>query len=814
LLDQIAVNKQQENEIKEFSKKESDLQRKVDKTKSELKAQEQLITDLNSKLFSLGASNHSSSHRKPLETETHDPQESNNLYILQKIYEGLEDIMDKKHYLQQEFVSVKDYIQGTIDETVETMNMMVKIQVSTLIKNHHNINSRNKSDLADAMHRIRELEEALSKQSSVSKPSFSENNDPVSVRMLGNELETSRKQVEVLKSQVSLLEKAKEKFIHDLQEKEKAISQLKQQFSLDIIKKEQAIQEAYQKVAIQIEENNKNSELYNQQLKSLELNSRLIGEDLKKLIKENEQLTDDLASKENQLSEKENELNKLGEIVSSLAINKGQLTSIGNFGQISGINSNKDLKSYDELKAENLDLYGTSKELIAQIGSLQERFLSLKDNYLKIESENTDLKYQIQGMGEASKELQFDLVQRRALDEERIRVLKNLMRNEKIFSSEILSLEQKVSIKEKDCIEIGSLLKEKESNWVERESALEKEIKTLQDSLSSEIQQKLPTKVVDKKDEVTELKEYISEYLSKISQLESELHESQSKISTLRSENQKIERNLTAALTEKDRALKDLEAKQTQDSLQKPLKQAPDRPDFDQGEEEQDFGPGARIETSQGDEGDEHVYDNDDMQNAYCWLIFGNLVLRYQNAARERRIDLMRLKWVKARSKLLKYKSMQSENVKINDELKLASQREMAARQKKAELEEQLRIRENQIDELVNSRPSRHEQREEMKNSKSKIDKSKDDSKAVQLIQKFSSTLGMLQNFYTFDIPPMEDLYHRDWDTFVRKLKDQIRMERLERDNLVETVSQYKTQLNSKCLENEEMSQKLKGMRI
>jgi DNA repair exonuclease SbcCD ATPase subunit len=811
LLAHIASEKELEKEIRDLKNREVTLQRQLDQNMKELEAKKADIEDLNSRLTKPDAIRPSLEPNTPIETEAFGLHDQQFYMIMEKVAQGLEDIMDKKHYLHQELVTVRGYIEGTIEETVESITLFVKVHVSQLIRDYQSRLSQAKAELMQAKTKVKELEESQQGSSQSGKGSHGELGDSSSIRVLGNELENSKKQVEALKSQLLQHEKSREKLTGELQEKERVVSQLKLQFSQDLLKKDQLIQDSYQKISAHIEENHKNSQIYNEQMKSLEHNSRLIADDLKKLICENEQLTSDLAAKHSQLSEKESELGRLAEIISEISGSKGQITSLSNITISKLAPGIKELKSYDELIAENVDLRGTSKDLVAQIGSLQERFSSLKDNYLKLEAEKQELKDQLLATANGNKELQLDLVQRRALDEERVRYVKELARKEKLYMADLESLNKVVLGKEAEIVGLASSLKDHTNKSQSIEANLQKTIEVLGKKVSvleSRVSEVAKTAVAhsgtDPKDSFTALE-------GEINQLTINLKDAVALKARLTLEIAEKENYYLEKLEQKDKDLQDLAAKVMAFSSSKSPKENQQHHDLNEGDEEQEFVPGARVETSQGDEHGGNFYENDDTQNAFCWLIFGNLVLRYQNAALSRKDMLARLKWVKVKSKLLKYKSMQSEKQKINDELKAASQRELAAKQKKAELEDQLKIRENQIDDLINSRPSRHDQREDMKTSKSKIDKSKDDPKALQLTQKFSSTLGMLQNFFTFDIPPMDDLYHRDWDTFVRKLKDQIRIERLEKDNLKETVSQYKLQLNSKALEVEELHQKLKG---
>ena len=73
----------------------------------------------------------------------------------------------------------------------------------------------------------------------------------------------------------------------------------------------------------------------------------------------------------------------------------------------------------------------------------------------------------------------------------------------------------------------------------------------------------------------------------------------------------------------------------------------------------------------------------------------------------------------------------------------------------------------------------------------------------------FQETLVMMKHYFNFEFPPFDDLNSTGWEAFKKQLKASIKEEKLSKMDLEDSIKNYKDMLNSKCLELEQMQEKL-----
>ena len=122
------------------------------------------------------------------------------------------------------------------------------------------------------------------------------------------------------------------------------------------------------------------------------------------------------------------------------------------------------------------------------------------------------------------------------------------------------------------------------------------------------------------------------------------------------------------------------------------------------------------------------------------------------------------------------------------------------------DLEEQLHIRESQIEEIISQSQS---EANHTSGSTNRSDNLEGNLKAIK--SHFKNAIFMLANFFEFEAPPLERPNDKKWDSFLMNLKRVLREEQSEKEELKDHLQSYKQMLDLKSLEAEENEKTLKS---
>ena len=83
------------------------------------------------------------------------------------------------------------------------------------------------------------------------------------------------------------------------------------------------------------------------------------------------------------------------------------------------------------------------------------------------------------------------------------------------------------------------------------------------------------------------------------------------------------------------------------------------------------------------------------------------------------------------------------------------------------------------------------------------------ENKFRTLKHSYKNLLYMMMNFIDFDIPPMDNLNDKAWHTFVKRIKKKFVEQKIANDHLEESIKNYKSLLDMKCVECSELDERL-----
>jgi len=129
---------------------------------------------------------------------------------------------------------------------------------------------------------------------------------------------------------------------------------------------------------------------------------------------------------------------------------------------------------------------------------------------------------------------------------------------------------------------------------------------------------------------------------------------------------------------------------------------------------------------------------------------------------------------------------------------------------RRSEIEDQLAFRENQLEEVICSQTLRTEVDDTVSRMSGNQTSNSQaaESQFRTLKQHYKSLVFMIKNFFTFEVPPLDNLNDKAWDNFVRNLKKKFVEQKIEFDHLTESIKNYKFLLDQKCIESQEFEEK------
>lgn len=797
LLTQLAANNTSQTKLLEVQSREQSLKNQLNRVQKDLSTAKNERDDLNNQLAEANDKIDQLQYDLINQPANDTSAIVNYANQLNRVGEVLQAIEGSKTDLDKSIIEAKQYVAYSIVEIEAWIKTSVTERVKTVIKEKNDDIEKAQVKLMAKAREVSELQASLDAERKIQSLNLSKNKSSEQNSRLQKELDAKRTQVEGLTSTVRDLEAALNRQRSEMEKKDGIIQHLRQSSSQDLLAKERAIQEAYSKIATHIEENQKNSELYNEQLRNVEANSKIIADDLKKIIDENNSLCTEIESKDALLSKKDAEVNSL----------KAKLDNL----QRSGSRDSDFDEIYSKLRDENKELHISNKELLAQLGTTQEKFQSLKDNYLKVEAEKSDLRRQCMDSYDANKELQMDLVQRRALDEERVKVLKDYKRREEIYKQDLNQLAQKVKDREAEI----ETLKEKNLTYIEQSKSEERRNKISEKNLQDHIDQVETRLKEDHRLQIADFESRLQaaalEHRSEIDRLSQKLSDCKSTIDSMADKLTSKDQAMVAERGQSQAEIRLLTSQVNSLTVQLTAKDAVLGKTDRGGRESADcIGVyGERMETYQdeddGEKGEHEEFPvremrtEDEIKIIYSRMLVERLALKYEIKVLHTRIVALQLKWSKAQPTVIKFNSMKSENTRLNEKIMDFSKKLLNAEATKDKMVEQLVLRENQLEDVINSRNYRSEIIE--RESQPTKTKGKSHERFSQLTHQITITLSMLKNYYKFSMPPLDDPNHNDWPIFIRNLKELVRKDKIEVSSLKESVEEYKSLLDSKCTE-------------
>jgi hypothetical protein len=666
------------------------------------------------------------------------------------------------------------------------------------------------------------------------------------------------------------IKELEERLRNERKARESSVEEVKMKYQQQINKfqeemkvKEGLIEENCKKLAKQIQENESNSNDYNQKLIQLEERSKAITSQLHTLVAENSDLSREMAQKDSALREavqkralEKQELVNLQKQLEEMGVNlnaaKSKLSrseDLATFlqdkhsdqekqiGNLKLIVQNKD-EVYEKLREE----LSESRKTNSQQAIERQREAAMREEYKRVIADSRrkeskilqdidDLKNTLQRNYSGSEMINSLNAEIEKLKRENLQSEQNQSQHVLRISSELKQAQEQNSElrlrREQAESALGELKKSAENrNEEDRKSydsekaarvKLEEDLQSLEQLLREEEKQKVACqeqngslivqlqKVQDEFKSLNEDYKMLKDQLVSSKEIEKELNlkleEAQSMLEILQ--------------TRKDSETEDQKTGKNRDGFNSPKKSQGTshrgRPQVEQGKDEETV-ENVKMTESMTDKGEGQLVvelqdELEALKNEFSRIFLGGLIRFRAEQKQKRQNDRLLLTCGFWKTHMLKWKR---EAERVNKLFIDQTKRLSASEQKKLILEEQVIIKDKQIEQFGAMKGGRSDHTGPV--SKPSNDSSnKADQGLKKITELFQETLVLVKNYIDVEIPPFDDVYSREWEYFLKNLKIELKSQRQNEEHLQESINQYKSLLDSKCSELAHLNEKYMG---
>jgi chromosome segregation ATPase len=739
-----------------------------------------------------------------------DPNDPNNIYIiaLERIGEELDNTIARKKELDVEIHQIKEFVteqfKNLSSQFLNSVTSFKKGLLATIssLKESKEKLAKRVVEVEKLLAHEKELVEEVNKKLLCSLGQ-KEQLEAQTLKKLKFELEESHKQNQTLQSKLNEKESERANFEADLKLKEKQFNSSIQSLKDEVAERDRTIKALENKIETFNVEQKKQEKSLNDKISQLQANEKTLTQELQKAESQKGKAESDLKMTKASLASKEAEITDLKGITSA------QNQKLAESPQKTAI--------IDALKSENKTLSDLVNQLRTNQNELEKQknkaiadSKSLQNDLSQEQSKVTSLTSQL---GSLTRDIQSKVSDIDVLKNEKVQLTKNYQNLENDLqkaNGTIAKLEANTKVLD---AKIASQTKElllatSAAQTVKPPAPAANEVEEIK-SLKAQLEQR-EAEYKRKEQDYEQERETL---LSKVREMSLKLTQLDAKAIGSKTSSQPVSQTgMHKHTAGEGGAASSVHIHSPSDGTLEEFNQGLEaidqrgQNDNQDGEGEEEYNPYAeRLETVQEGDG----FDPQEAFNKeFSYLFLSNLFFKRINQVYKKKLHLLNLKWVRAKSSVGIFRRIQEDNTRLNKEVMEMTKKLMEVETRKSELEDQLILRENQLEEAVCSRTIREDQMDSrMKQNKSIMAESK-------LSQYFQELVLLLKNYYNFEFPPFDDMNSKEWDYFPKRIKSEIKAQLEKIEDLQDSINQYKMIIETKCVENEALADKIEGRRI